>query len=121
MRLAGISSIEEANGWLEIFIMDFNQRFTRVPRYPKKNLHRPVTENDYELDDIFAWQELRRLSKSLTFRYDKMIYLVEPTKENFRTAGDKIRIYDYPDGSLAFKYGYRSQQYQVFDKLDCVD
>lgn len=120
MRLAGISSIEEANGWLETFIMDFNQRFARVPRYPK-NLHRPVTENDDELDDIFAWQELRTLSKSLTFRYDKMIYLVEPTEENSRIAGDKIKVYDYPDGSLAFKYGYRSLRYQVFDKLDCVD
>lgn len=120
MRLAGISSIEEANGWLETFIADFNRRFARVPRYPK-NLHRPVTENDDELDDIFAWQEQRTLSKSLTFRYDKMIYLIEPTEENTRIAGEKIKVYDYPDGTLVFKYGYRSLRYQVFDKLDCVD
>jgi hypothetical protein len=46
-------------------------------------------ESNEELDDIFAWQELRKLSKTLTFRYDKMIYLVEPTEENTRIAGEK--------------------------------
>ena len=32
---------------------------------------------------------LRKLSKTLTFRYDKMIYLVEPTEENTRIVGEK--------------------------------
>jgi hypothetical protein len=41
-----------------------------------------VAETIVDLDDIFSWQETRKLSKSLTFRYDKMIYLVEPTEEN---------------------------------------
>jgi hypothetical protein len=74
-----------------------------------------------DLDDIFSWQETRKLSKSLTFRYDKMIYLVEPTEENTRIAGENIKVFDYPDGTLAFKYGYRALSYQVFDKLDCID
>lgn len=120
MRLEGISSIEAANAWLDTFITDFNRRFARSAKYPK-DLHRPVAESNEELDDIFAWQELRKLSKTLTFRYDKMIYLVEPTEENTRIAGEKLTVYDYPDGTLAFKYGYRSLKYQVFDKLECVD
>lgn len=117
MRLEGISSIEAANAWLDTFITDFNRRFARPAKYPK-DLHRPVAESNEELDDIFAWQEQRKLSKTLTFRYDKMIYLVEPTEENTRIAGEKITTYDYPDGTLAFKYGYRSLKYQVFDKLE---
>ncbi|MBA2140351.1 helix-turn-helix domain-containing protein [Salmonella enterica subsp. houtenae serovar 44:z36,[z38]:-] len=120
MRLEGISSIEAANAWLNTFIADFNRRFARPSKYPK-NLHRPVAESNEELDDIFAWQESRKISKTLTFRYDKMIYLVEPTEENTRIAGERITVYDYPDGTLAFKYGYRSLKYQVFDKLECVD
>ena len=43
MRLNKISSIEEANAWLETFIVNFNQRFAKTPKYPK-NLHRPVAE-----------------------------------------------------------------------------
>ncbi|HDS7198399.1 TPA: hypothetical protein R1887_005481 [Klebsiella oxytoca] len=50
-----------------------------------------------------------------------MIYLVEPTEEYTRIAGEKITVFDYPDGTLAFKYGYRSLKYQVFDKLECLD
>lgn len=88
MRLEGISSIEEANAWLDTFIADFNRRFARPEKYPK-DLHRPVAESNDELDDIFAWQEQRKLPKTLTFRYDKMIYLFEPTEENTRIAGEK--------------------------------
>jgi len=80
-----------------------------------------VAETIMDLDDIFSWQETRKLSKSLTFRYDKMIYLVEPTEENIRIAGENIKVFDYPDGTLAFKFGHRPLSYQVFDKLDCID
>lgn len=37
------------------------------------------------------------LSKSLTFQYDKMLYLVEPTEENTRITGEKIKAYNDPD------------------------
>ncbi|WP_114195062.1 ISNCY family transposase [Edaphovirga cremea] len=120
MRLEEISNIETANAWLETFIMDFNLRFARAPEF-SKNLHRPVNETKFELDDIFAWQELRTVSKSLTFQYDKMLYLLEPCEENTRIAGEKIKVYDYPDGTLGFKYAHRTLTYQVFDKLACVD
>lgn len=81
-------------------------------------MHLRFGETESAFDDM---QELRKLSKSLTFRYDKMIYLVEPTEENTRIAGEKITVYDYPDGTLAFKCAYRSLNYQVFDKLECID
>lgn len=67
MRLEDISSIEEANTWLDTFIADFNRRFARPAKYPK-GLHRPVAENAEDQVDIFAWQESRKLSKTLTFR-----------------------------------------------------
>lgn len=76
---------------LDSFIIDFNRRFARPAKYPK-DLHRPVLESSEDLDDIFAWQESRKLSKTLTFRYDKMIYLVEPTEENTRIAGEKSQF-----------------------------
>lgn len=34
-----------------------------------------------------------------------MLCLVDPTEENTRIAGEKIMVLDYPDGTLAFKYG----------------
>ncbi|MDV1096567.1 ISNCY family transposase, partial [Raoultella ornithinolytica] len=65
MRLQNISSVAEANQWIEHFMSDFNRRFSRPAKYPK-DLHRVVTQSPLELNDIFAWQELRTLSKALT-------------------------------------------------------
>ncbi|STW81110.1 Sea24 [Klebsiella pneumoniae] len=86
-----------------------------------KDLHRPVQESPDELRDIFAWHDVRTVSKSLTFQYDKILYLIDPTEENSRLAGEKIKVLDYPDGTLAFHYGHRSLKCQAFDKLACVD
>ncbi|HGO5518851.1 TPA: transposase, partial [Klebsiella michiganensis] len=101
-------------------IADFNRRFSRPARFPK-DLHRPVQESPGELRDIFAWHDVRTVSKSLTFQYDKILYLMDPTEENSRLAGEKIKVLDYPDGTLAFHYGHRSLKCQAFDKLACVD
>ncbi|STM95800.1 transposase [Escherichia coli] len=69
MHLQNICSIAQANQWIENFISDFNRRFSQPAKYPK-DLHRPIIQSPQELDDIFAWQELRTLSKALTFHYD---------------------------------------------------
>lgn len=120
MRLEGVTGIEAANAWLATFIADFNRRFSRPARFPK-DLHRPVQESPDELRDIFAWHDVRTVSKSLTFQYDKILYLMDPTEENSRLAGEKIKVLDYPDGTLAFHYGHRGLECQAFDKLVCVD
>lgn len=50
-----------------------------------------------------------------------MIYLIEPTDENTRIAGERVTVYEYPDGRIAFRYAHRLLRYQVFDRLACVD
>jgi hypothetical protein len=120
MRLQNISSVAEANQWIEHFMSDFNRLFSRPAKYPK-DLHRAVTQSPLELNDIFARQELRTLSKALTFQYDKVMYIIEPTEQNTRIAGEKITVYDYPDGSITFRHQHRPLGYKIFDKLTCVD
>lgn len=34
--------------------------------------------------------------------------------------GEKITVYDYPDGSIAFRHQHRPLGYKIFDKLTCV-
>lgn len=41
--------------------------------------------------------------------------------ESISSIEEKIMSFDYPDGTLAFKYGHRTLTYQVFDKLAIVD
>ena len=119
MRLHGIDTIEQANKWIPYFIQDFNRRFSRPANYPK-DVHRPVKETTEELDDIFSWQELRKLSNSLTFQYDKVVYLIEDSEENTRLVHEIVKVLDYPDGHIAIVYGHRKLNFKVFDKLACV-
>lgn len=119
MRLEGIDTIEQANAWLPYFIADFNRRFAKAANYPK-DLHRKGRENKQELDDIFSWQETRKLSKSLTFQYDKVIYLIEPTEENSRLTHEHVKVLDYPNGEIAILYGHRKLEFKIFDKLKSI-
>ncbi|KAK0362320.1 hypothetical protein LTR94_019878 [Friedmanniomyces endolithicus] len=116
MRLEGIGSIAEANAWLPCFIEHFNQKFAKCARN-SKNLHRPLTESDLELDDIFTWQEPRKVTKNLTITYDKCIYLLEPTELNHKLVGQYISFLEYPDGTVAIMHEGRKINYSVFNKL----
>jgi hypothetical protein len=80
-------------------------------------LHRPLTESDLELDDIFTWQEPRKVTKNLTITYDKCIYLLEPTELNHKLAGQYISFLEYPDGTVALMHEGRKLNYSIFNKL----
>lgn len=116
MRLENISSIEEANTWLPCFIEQFNQKFAKCARN-SKNLHRPLTESKAELDDIFTWQEPRKVTKSLTITYDKCVYILEANEFNQKLVGQYISFLEYPDGTVAIMHEGRKINYRIFNKL----
>jgi hypothetical protein len=47
---------------------------------------------------IFTVREKRKVSKSLTIQYDKMLYLIEDSELGRRAIGKYIDVYHYPDG-----------------------
>ena len=53
----------------------YNRRFGKAPRHDF-DVHRPL-ETDDDLTAFFTWREPRRVSKSLTVQYDKVLYLIE--------------------------------------------
>lgn len=116
MRLEGINSIPEANVWLPCFIEQFNQKFAKCARN-SKNLHRPITESKTELDDIFTWQEPRKVTKSLTITYDKCVYILEANALNQKLIGQYITFLEYPDGTVAITHEGRKINYRIFNKL----
>ncbi|MEG1400714.1 MAG: ISNCY family transposase [Acinetobacter sp.] len=116
IRLECICSIAEANAWLPCFIEQFNQKFAKCARN-SKNLHRPLTEAKTELDDIFTWQEPRKVTKNLTLTYDKYVYLLDPTELTQRLAGQYISFLEYPDGTVAILHEGRKLNYSIFNKL----
>jgi hypothetical protein len=64
LRLEGIADIEAANAFMPQFIDDYNARFGKEPR-EAHNAHRALRA-DEELELIFCWRELRKVTKALT-------------------------------------------------------
>ena len=119
LRLAGISSMMEANEILPDFIADYNQRFGKPPRN-EKNLHRPLTEED-KLDAIFVWREERTVSASLTLQYDKVIFILEPTDLAKGLVRKRVTVSDYPNGRVMISHKGVPLPYSIFDKVRQVD
>jgi len=104
LRLAKISTIEEANIFIRnIFIPKFNKQFG-VEAKSKWNLHIvPTKEQLKNLDWIFAKEELRSLWQDYVIQYKNKFYQIEQSKWYTvypkkrllvaETIGGKIRIY----------------------------
>lgn len=115
LRLAGIGTLEDANAFLPPFVEGFNAKFAKAPA-SDKDLHRPLTERD-DLDEILSWQEERMVSNSLTLQYDRVVYLLEPTELAKGLRRRKVRVHDYPDGTVSIKYEGADLPYSTFDKV----
>lgn len=118
LRLHGISTIEAANAFTACFMADFNARFGKEPRNAK-NMHRPFTAHE-NLDGAMCRKEVRKLSQTLTLRYDKVLFILEPTDVSKRLAGQKVIVCDYPDGRLEVMHEGLTLPYRTFDKLQSV-
>jgi transposase len=119
LRLSGVSSIEAANALMPSFIATYNARFAKLPRN-SYDAHRAVRE-DEELDFIFAWRELRKVTQSLTLRYERKLYLLDDTPENRRLMNKYVEVFQFPDGRIEIRVAGRSVPYSRYDKLAEVD
>jgi hypothetical protein len=119
LRLAGISSLEAANELMPAFIEAYNAKFAKVPRNTH-DAHRAVRP-DEDLDLIFAWRELRKVTQNLTLHYERQLYLLPDTPENRRLIGKYVEVFQYPDGRIEIRVAGRALPYSTYDKLGVVD
>src|SRR5579862_220657 len=119
LRLEGISSIEAANAFMPRFIADYNARFAKEPR-EAHNAHRALRA-DEELDLIFCWRELRKVTKALTLHYERKLYILADTPINRRLIGKYLEIFQHPDGRIEIRVAGISLPYSIYDKLGAVD
>lgn len=72
------------------------------------------------LDSAMCHKEFRTLSQALTLRYDKVLFILDPTEAAKRIAGKKVIVCDYPDGRLEIMHQAAALPYRTFDKLRSV-
>jgi transposase len=102
LRLRGISSAEEANGYLPEFIADYNRRFAVSPR-SAEDAHRPLGAGE-ELGRILSWREQRVLSKNLTLSYDSRIYQIKTERAAYTMRGAHVEVRETEAGEVSIEY-----------------
>jgi transposase len=116
LRLRNICTIEQANEYLPAFMDEHNSRFAKAPR-SAHDAHRPLLPND-NLDDIFTWQEPRKVSKSLTLSYKRQMYVLEPSDFARTAMGQPVTVMERDDGSVRIRHDGVDLPAKVFPKFD---
>jgi len=119
LRLAGISSIEAANTLMPAFIEAYNKKFGKIPR-DAHDAHRPVRPEE-DLDLIFAWRELRKVSQNLILNYERKLYVLKDTPGNRRLIGKYVEVFQYPDGRIEIRVAGESLPYSIYIRSGNAD
>lgn len=106
MRIEGIASIEDGNGFLEeIYIPFWNERFA-VEAADSSDLHRPLPE-DVNLKQLFSSTERRSVANDFTIRYKNVRYQITEEEGDGIRPKDRIILEHRLDGTLRFRHGDR--------------
>ncbi len=100
MRLAGISTINDANKFLEHYIPKFNAQFAVIP-HGNTNLHRKINKQLKEkLSQIFSRQSQRKINNDYTVMFETKYFQL--TKEQPTTVykKDAVIIEEHLNGSI---------------------
>lgn len=119
LRLRNISTPGEANAFADEYMADYNRRFAKPPRHDF-DVHRPLELEDV-LDAIFTWRQPRRISKSLTLQYDKILYLLEDNELSRRFQGKYAEVWQYPNGTIELRANGTSLPFTTYDRLGDID
>lgn len=105
LRLAGITRMEEANRFLEeIYIPRHNALFVVEPEEPGNAF---VPTAGAAIGDILCLQEERTVGNDNTVRYKRLVLQIPEDKHRYHYVKAKVRVHEYPDGTLAVFHGPR--------------
>ena len=104
LRLAGITEMAEANRFLrEVYLPLHNARFA-TPAEDKGSAFVPFAG---ALDDILCVQQERTVGNDNTVRYHGLSLHIPPAHHRHHYVKARVRVHEYPDGTLALFHGPR--------------
>ena len=102
LRLAGASTLEEANQVLSDFLPRFNQRFG-VPAAQPESAYRAV-DPELDLGGVLCIKELRRVAKDNTVRYHGRTWQLYPSLEQPSYARARVEVQERLDGRILVRH-----------------
>jgi len=114
LRLNNISTIKEANEFLEKeFLPKFNAKFMVEPR-SKANLHKKLNEQEKsKLDSIFSRQYKRVVKNDFTVSHHKNCYQLEKIQPATICKQDMITVEERMDKSICFRLRGKYLNYRL--------
>jgi hypothetical protein len=98
LRLAGASTIQEANDVLKRVVGEHNQRFHRQPGDPQSAYRKP--EKSLNLENVFCFKYKRCVAKDNTVVFFRTIIQIGPGPGGRSYAGCWVDVHERFDGSL---------------------
>src|SRR5258707_2482862 len=103
LRLAGIHSVEGANGFLRgQYIEEFNGKFS-LPAAEKGTAFRRTSRSD--LNWIFTVQTERVVDKDNTVAIGSRLWQIDKTRFRSTLAGSTVTIHEHLDGKVSIRFG----------------
>ena len=102
LRLAGATTIEQANSVLEQFLPRYNRRFQVLPQYPEPAF-RPL-DPELCLGQILCFKHKRRVARDNTVRFQLHTLQVLPGPERPSYAGAAVEVLKGLDGRLSVRH-----------------
>jgi transposase-like protein len=114
LRLVGISTIKEANEFLEkVFLPEFNAKFMVTAR-GKANLHKKLNEQEKSrLDSIFSRQYGRVVRNDFTISHKKNCYQLEKSQPVTICKQDIATVEERMDKSVRFRLRGKYLNYKL--------
>jgi transposase len=105
LRLAGIDTLEAANRFIrEVYLARHNARFAIKPELAQSQF---VIDPGRPVGDVLCLHEERIVAKDNTVRYRGLSLQLPPSPLRRHFVRVKVRVHDYPDGTLAVFHGPR--------------
>lgn len=117
LRLQGISSIAQANGFAVQYMQEFNQRFSVQPR-SNHNAHRECLFSQEELDIIFSKKDTRTLSKNLTLQYQNVVYQILSSRPTYALRKAQVTVCENDQGDISILYKGNPLLFSVYRKQE---
>jgi len=116
LRLAGVSTIEEANIFLEKYIPKFNAKFAVVPNR-RKNLHKKINKNvEEKLTQIFSIQNTRIVNNDYTIRFETQYFQLNRIQTTTVYKKDEVIVEKHLNNEIKLRLRNKYLNYIVLPK-----
>lgn len=116
LRLAGVSTLKQANAFLKDYLPKYNAKFAVKP-LRKTNLHRAIPKR-LNLDEIFCLKEYRTIGNGFTFYWKNRLFFIKNPSITMKK--QRVCVMEHFDGTITLKLKNKYLSFVEITRKDVV-